>query len=72
MRNATAVAEKLVEGVSEPYDLDGVTVHISASIGVAAYPESGVTSEALLHRADRAMYKAKGLGRRRVEIAQSD
>ncbi len=71
MTNAKATAEKLVECISEPYVLDGITVSISASIGIAAYPESGVTSEALLHRADRAMYKAKGLGRRRVETAPS-
>ncbi|RBA23532.1 sensor domain-containing diguanylate cyclase [Herminiimonas fonticola] len=72
MKNAKTVAETLVENVSEPYDLDGVTALVSASIGVAAYPDSGVTSEALLHRADRAMYKAKGLGRRRVETAPSE
>jgi diguanylate cyclase (GGDEF)-like protein len=71
MKHATAAAEKLVECVSEPYVLDALTVRISASIGVSAYPDSGVTSEALLHRADRAMYKAKGLGRRRVETASS-
>jgi diguanylate cyclase (GGDEF)-like protein len=72
MKNATAAAEKLVESVSEPYILDGVTVRVSASIGVAAYPDSGITSEALLHKADRAMYKAKGLGRRRVQTASSE
>lgn len=72
MRNARTTAEKLVESVSEPYVLDEVTVRISASIGIAAYPDSGVTSEALLHKADRAMYKAKGLGRRRVETAPSE
>lgn len=71
IEQGTAVAEKLVEGVSEPYDLDDVTVQISASIGVAVYPDSGITSEALLHRADRAMYKAKGLGKSRVETASS-
>lgn len=71
MKNATAAAEKLVESVSEPYVFDDLTVQISASIGVAAYPDSGVTSETLLRRADRAMYKSKGLGRRRVEAAPS-
>lgn len=71
MKNAKITAEKLVQGISEPYVFDGLSVSISASIGIATYPESGVTSQALLHRADRAMYKAKGLGRRRVEAAPS-
>ena len=71
MENARFVAEKLVEAISAPYVLDDMlTSHISASIGVATYPESGSTSEALLHRADGAMYKAKNLGRRRVALAE--
>ncbi|ABR90726.1 Hypothetical protein mma_1667 [Janthinobacterium sp. Marseille] len=70
MENARFVAEKMVEAISAPYVLDDtLTSHISASIGVATYPESGTTSEALLHRADGAMYKAKNLGRRRVALA---
>lgn len=70
MDNARFVAEKMVEAISAPYVLDDtLTSHISASIGVATYPESGTTSEALLHRADGAMYKAKNLGRRRVALA---
>jgi diguanylate cyclase (GGDEF)-like protein len=70
MEDASIVAEKLIEIVSAPYVIsDTLTAHISASIGVAAYPDSGTTSEAILHRADGAMYKAKSLGRRRVAIA---
>lgn len=70
MEDASIVAEKLIESVSAPYVIsDTLTAHISASIGVAAYPDSGTTSEAILHRADGAMYKAKSLGRRRVAIA---
>ncbi len=73
MDNARFVAEKMVEAISAPYVLDDtLTSHISASIGVATYPESGTTSEGLLHRADGAMYKAKNLGRRRVALATSN
>ncbi|MNR83800.1 putative diguanylate cyclase YegE [compost metagenome] len=73
MEDARYVAEKLVEAISAPYLLDDtLTSHISASIGVATYPESGTTSEALLHRADGAMYKAKNLGRRQVALATTN
>ncbi|GAB1833101.1 hypothetical protein MyNCGM70_60150 [Achromobacter xylosoxidans] len=39
---------------------------VSASIGIAVYPQSGVTMLQLLERADVALYRAKGLGKRRV------
>ena len=53
------VARKLADRVSLPYPIDQLTIEISASIGVAGYPESGTSSEELLHSADEAMYKAK-------------
>jgi diguanylate cyclase (GGDEF)-like protein len=56
---AAEVARKLADRVSLPYPIDQLTIKISASIGVAAYPDSGTTSEELLHSADEAMYKTK-------------
>jgi predicted signal transduction protein with EAL and GGDEF domain len=41
-------------------------VAVSASVGIAVYPHSGITMLQLLERADVALYKAKGLGKRRV------
>lgn len=69
MQDGVLVGEKLVDNVSAPYLINGLELHVSASIGVAAYPDSGVTSDALLHRADGAMYKAKGMGRKQVVAA---
>ncbi len=43
----------------DPFSLDGVLVHGSASIGVAVYPDHGVTSEALKKYADTKMYSVK-------------
>jgi diguanylate cyclase (GGDEF)-like protein len=45
-------------------------VEISASVGVAGFPASGVTSKTLLHRADDAMYEAKAKGKGRVIVAK--
>ncbi|MDQ7968308.1 MAG: GGDEF domain-containing protein, partial [Oxalicibacterium faecigallinarum] len=69
MKDSSVVARKLVRKLSDPYEIDDLTLHISASIGVASYPESGVTVDALLQRADTAMYRAKEKGRSRVETA---
>lgn len=53
------VARKLADRVALPYPLGHLTIEISACFGVAAYPDSGTTSEDLLQSADRAMYQAK-------------
>lgn len=59
MKAATTVAGKLADGISVPYQIGPLMIEISASIGAAAYPDSGTNSEALLHSADETMYKAK-------------
>jgi diguanylate cyclase (GGDEF)-like protein len=64
---AATTAETLADGVAMPYSLGRLTIQISASIGVAAYPESGTSSEALLHSADKTMYKAKSDRRRGMQ-----
>ena len=66
---ATQVAAKLINSLSVPYQIGNLIVEISASIGVAGFPESGTTSKALLHRADVAMYEAKEMGKGRVIVA---
>ncbi len=43
---------------------------MTASLGVAAFPEDGETAADLLRAADRALYRAKTLGRNRVELAR--
>lgn len=64
LENAQVVAEALVESLSLPYP--NIRVAVSASVGIAVYPESGITMLQLLERADVALYKAKGQGKRRV------
>jgi diguanylate cyclase (GGDEF)-like protein len=56
---AETVAGKVRESLSTPYCIGSLTLRISASIGIAVYPESGTTSEALSQRADKEMYRAK-------------
>ncbi|HZU52552.1 MAG TPA: EAL domain-containing protein [Holophagaceae bacterium] len=61
--SAARVAEKLLESLRLPFRVEGRDLHISASIGVAFFPEDGVDAETLLRHADVAMYRAKALGR---------
>lgn len=61
------LAQRLLEAISQPVTVVGVTANISASIGLAvAGPESSTSS--LLHDADLAMYAAKRSGRGQIRI----
>ncbi|MDP9436672.1 MAG: EAL domain-containing protein [Actinomycetota bacterium] len=59
LARAEVVAHSLVDALSEPFLIAGITLHVDASVGVAAFPEHAVTAEELLRRADVAMYSAK-------------
>ncbi|HEX8978191.1 MAG TPA: EAL domain-containing protein [Parasulfuritortus sp.] len=59
----SAVVLNLLEEVSKPIELDGRTLSLSGSIGIAVYPDDGQDFETLLKRADKAMYHAKEAGR---------
>lgn len=60
---AGRVAGELVDVLSLPYPIGRLALQLSASIGVAEYPASGTTIEALVASADRAMYQAKAAGK---------
>ena len=59
---AEALAQAMVDSLSEPMRLDGVSVEVSASMGVAMAPLHGEDVSGLLKRADVAMYAAKANG----------
>jgi diguanylate cyclase (GGDEF)-like protein/PAS domain S-box-containing protein len=61
--DAKHIAEKFLESLHKPFDLDGHEVHISASIGIAVYPTDGDSIDELLRHADIAMYQVKALGK---------
>jgi diguanylate cyclase (GGDEF)-like protein len=56
---AVAVANKLQAALQEPFELEGLSLDVEASIGLALYPEHGTDPDELLQRADIAMYVAK-------------
>lgn len=68
LQGARIVAEKIREEVaSTPFGEDeDEPIDVSVSIGYASYPEHGLTQQALVDAADKAMYEAKARGRNRV------
>lgn len=58
-----AVAEKLLAVVTEPVTLEGQSLSVSPSIGIAVFPRDGTTADTLIRNADAAMYLAKDRGR---------
>jgi diguanylate cyclase (GGDEF)-like protein len=59
---ATHVAVKLRAALAEPFALEGVALHTSASVGIALFRDHGLDVSTLLRKAEIAMYKAKGSG----------
>ncbi|GAA3930195.1 EAL domain-containing protein [Litoribacillus peritrichatus] len=62
-RDIAAIAQKIIETISEPFNLRDHHIHIGVSIGIATYPESATDEETLMRCADIAMYKVKESGR---------
>lgn len=63
MSGATQVAQKLLEIFANPFQIKEQELSISASIGIALYPNDGTDFETLYKNADTAMYRAKHEGR---------
>lgn len=62
-RFAGQVAGKVVEVLTRPFEIEGESIEIGASIGIAVFPEQADDAEALISHADAAMYDAKAAGR---------
>jgi diguanylate cyclase (GGDEF)-like protein/PAS domain S-box-containing protein len=59
VQEATVVADKLSAAIEAPFTVDGLSLDVDASIGVAVYPDHASDANQLLQRADVAMYAAK-------------
>ncbi|HEX4871642.1 MAG TPA: EAL domain-containing protein [Nevskiaceae bacterium] len=63
------LAQRILEGMSLPVDLEGHSLSMSASIGIALFPRDVADVDELVSSADAAMYLAKRYGRNRVQFA---
>jgi diguanylate cyclase (GGDEF)-like protein len=59
------IAPKIIERLGAPFQLNGSTVYVGASVGITIYPNDGSSPDVLLKNADQAMYMAKKEGRNR-------
>ena len=66
--HAPRMAEKVLEALEHPFAIEGEAIYVTASIGVALYPEDGDESGTLMRNADTAMYRAKELGRNNYQL----
>lgn len=57
------VARRILAGLTEPVEIDGMSFFLSASIGITLYPVDGQEKESLMKNADLAMFQAKEHGR---------
>ena len=64
-RDAARVAEKLIQAIEQPIDFEGQALRVSASIGIALFPQDARDAQTLMKQADTALYHAKEAGRGR-------
>ena len=71
-QDAAVSAEKILQSVRTLHRIDHHDLHLTASIGIATYPDDGTDAEALLRNADLAMYHAKECGRNNYQFFTED
>lgn len=62
------IAEKLIAALSCPYHFGGLELNVTCSVGIALFPDHGGDFDALIQRADRAMYAAKRAGKNNFRL----
>ncbi len=66
--DVAVVAERILAAFALPLDWNGTPMALSASLGIAVYPDDHSDGASLLRQADAAMYRAKALGRRQFQF----
>ena len=67
--DAMRVAQKILKALSDPFSLEGRTLNVSGSVGVAWFDGGPATGEQLVRLADEMLYQAKGAGRNNFQMA---
>jgi len=69
---ATEVAKRLLSAIEQPLEVDGIDLHVSASVGITFYPQDGTDEDTLIRNADVAMYKTKRGSGGNIGVYSSD
>jgi diguanylate cyclase (GGDEF)-like protein len=72
VQDAAVVAQKILDTLSQPFNLHGHEVFISVSVGITLYPTDDESADNLLRNADSAMYRAKEYGRNNYQFYVAD
>lgn len=67
-QDASLLAQKILDVLSEPIQIEENTLYVSSSIGISLYPQDDTDAQNLLKYADAAMYKAKAEGRNNFQF----
>jgi diguanylate cyclase (GGDEF)-like protein/PAS domain S-box-containing protein len=70
--DAATVAEKAINALARPFDLDGHEAYVTASVGISLFPNDGQDVTTLLKNADSALYQAKEHGRNKYHFYTKD
>ena len=68
VEDAAKMADRVISHVKQPLKVDEHELYVTTSVGIAVYPEDGLTDEMLIKNADTAMYRAKDLGRNSYQL----
>jgi diguanylate cyclase (GGDEF)-like protein len=60
--DAGVVAQRIIDAITKPVDLQEQELYVTASIGISLFPSDGANADTLLKNADTAMYEAKKMG----------
>jgi len=69
--DAAVVAENIINSLVKEYDLEGNKIKITCSVGIAIFPNDGLSVDELIHAADQAMYNVKKEGRNQYKFYSS-
>ncbi|MBI3712938.1 MAG: EAL domain-containing protein [Burkholderiales bacterium] len=67
-RELTEVADRLLRSAATPFEINGQELQISASIGIAVFPDDGLDSQVLMKNSEIAMYRAKHNGKNNYQF----
>jgi diguanylate cyclase (GGDEF)-like protein/PAS domain S-box-containing protein len=72
VQDAAIVAQKVLQSIAEPMEIQGKRLFATASIGITISPQDGLDAETLLRNADTAMYRAKAEGRNTYQMSTQE
>jgi diguanylate cyclase (GGDEF)-like protein/PAS domain S-box-containing protein len=70
--DVSSVAQKVLQALAPPFQVDHQTLYVTASIGVSLFPDDGDDATTLLKNSDIAMYRAKELGKNTYQFYSAD